>query len=222
MDYEIKRTAINMQDYKQKLNGMSFEQLLKESEKINNKLNVSYIVLDEYASYYAIREKNIANNSNEMDRIFLRKEVMALTKIISGQLQSFANHFDLYWGTINEAFIKSTVPYPKYVKAEIGGKKIPLANKLNNVGLTAYKRYLLALSDNLACETDLMHATYNAIRSEAEYDHSFDRTRFYTRNLLPVNIDTIHKNLVKAEMVKAQMHEVGNYKQIKPEVEDLL
>ena len=132
-----------------------------------------------------------------------------LSKIISGQLSNFAVDYASYWKYINDEFLKTTSD-PDYVTARLQGKTVPFADKLNLQGLTAYKRFLVVLSDNLEKTPFFQFAVQNALDAEIEYDKDFNRDKFYTRYFLPQSIDPIFKNLMKEKIVDNRLKELGN------------
>lgn len=210
MEREKITISLNMSEYISKIEEMPYDMLKKEYEKIKDRLKVTYTVLGK--GYYIDKEINIANNPDELNRIFVRKEVSAISKIISGQLLEFSkNNFDIYWKHINDTFM-STTNHPQYADADIGQKNIPFANRLNVNGLLAYKRYLLALSDSIKHNTHLLVAITEASNEELYYDEEkLDRSDFYTNYFLPQNTEVALKNVAKLRIVREQMKKVGNY-----------
>ena len=207
MEKENLTVSINMNDYQKKIENYDFNKLLAEKEKILNKQNVSYTYVS-LGSYYT-QQINISENPDEKNRIYVRKKVAMLSKIISGQLSSFAVDYASYWKYINDEFLKTTSD-PDYVTARLQGKTVPFADKLNLQGLTAYKRFLVVLSDNLEKTPYFNFAVQNALDAEIEYDQDLNRDKFYTRYFLPQSIDSIFKNLMKEKIVDNRLKELGN------------
>lgn len=209
MEKDKLTVAINMQDYKNKIKDYDFAKLEKEKQKIEDSLNVNYIQMG--VGMYFSNKKNIANDPDEKNRIYVRKKVSIVVKIISGQLSKTAVDFASYWKYINDEFLKTTSD-PDYVSAKLQGKNVPFADKLNLQGLVAYKRYLILLSDSLEKIPFFKMAVQVALDAECDADRDMHRENFYTRSFLPNDIDAIFKKLMKEKIVSERMKELGNTK----------
>ena len=212
--------ALDMTDYQKKIENYDFDKLTAEKQKILGRMDVSYIHMG--FGTFSTEKLNIANDPDEKNRIYVRKKVAMISKIISGQLADYAVDFAPYWRYINEEFLKTTCD-PDYVTARLQGKTVPFADKLNLQGLTAYKRYLLLLSENLEKMMPYFQiAVQNALEVEMDVDQNLDRDHFYTRYFLPQNIDAVFKNLMKERAINKRIKEVGNVKkQEKADVDKL-
>lgn len=201
--------AVNMTDYSKKIENYSFEELQAEKQKILDKQNLNYI----YAGFdsFEIHRLNIQDSPDEKNRIYVRKKIALLTKIISAKLNQYVVNFASYWKEINNEFLETTSS-PDYVTAVLEGKEVAFADKLNLKGLVAYKRYLGFLCDNLNKYQSFKMAVNDALNAEIEVDESFDREKFFTRFFLPNSIDTIYKNLVKEKCLNNRIKQLGNLK----------
>ena len=206
MEKDNLSVSLNMNEYKQKVGAMSVKQLLKEKEKIERHLTVNYTFMG--PNFYSVGKVNIKDDPEEKNRIYVRKKVSILTKMISGQLNQYTTDFASYWKYINKQFLDTT-SYGDHVTAVLKGRSVPFADKLTVKGLTAYKRYLLVLSDNLSKNMDLAPAVKNAIDTEFYADADLARNKFYSRKFLPASIDAIFKNLIKSKIVDEQIKKVG-------------
>ena len=206
MEKDNLNVALDMREYKEKLEKMNIKQLLAEKEKVRNRLKVNYIVVGDY--YYGVSEVNIADDPVERDRILLRKKVSIIAKVISGQLNKYTVDFALYWKEINDAFLRTTL-HGNYVTAVLRGKSIPFADKLSVKGLTEYKKYLLVLSDNLEKMDNFKWAVRDAIDTECAAFDEILRNKFYTKKFLPASIDAVYKNIAKSKAVEDQIAKVG-------------
>lgn len=206
MEKDNLSVSLNMNEYKQKVEAMSVKQLLKEKEKIERHLTVNYIFMG--PNFYSVNQVNIKDDPEEKNRIYVRKKVSILTKMISGQLNQYTTDFASCWQFINKKFLETT-SYGNHVTAILKGKTVPFADKLTVKGLTAYKKYLLVLSDNLSKGINLVPAAQDAIDTEYYADANLDRNKFYSRKYLPASIDAIFKNLIKSKIVDEQLAKVG-------------
>ena len=196
---------INISDYLAKIKAMTKEQLLKEKEKLESKLVVRYLVTG-LKNYYE-QEENIASNAEEKDRIYIRKKLSAVVKMVSGQLSNFADNYSAYWKEINKAFIGST-PYSRHANAILEDKEIAFSNKLSLQGLRAYKKFLLFLSYYLQKTNSFEYSLSRAIECEVDADKEKPRNNFYSKKFLPVNIETVYKNIVKSIALEEQIKKV--------------
>lgn len=206
MEKDNLNVSLNMREYREKIETMSVKQLLKEKEKVEKHLTVNYIFMG--PNYYSVGQVNIKDDPEEKNRIYVRKKVAIITKMISGQLNQYTTDFASCWNFINKKFLETT-SYGDHVTAILKGKSVPFADKLTVKGLTAYKKYLLVLSDNLGKDMNLIPAAQDAIDTEYYADANLDRTKFYSRKYLPSSIDAIFKNLIKSKMVDEQLAKVG-------------
>lgn len=206
--------AVNMDDYKNKIAGFDFEQLEAEKQKIRKNMNVPYIHLQigsDAKTHIVYENLNIADDKDERERILLRKKVAVISSVISGQLNKFTTDFASNWNYINTEFLKSTSD-PSYVSARLQGKSVPFANKLSLLGLKAYKKYLILLSDCIGKMPHFNMAVHQALFLETKMDQEVGRFGFYTRYFLPNNIDSIYKNLVREKIINATMKQFGDVK----------
>lgn len=204
---------INMTDYQKKINDYSFEQLTAEKEKIAKKLNVSYIYVDPLLQRFETTRANIATAPEEKNRIYVKRKVEALIVYINSLLKKDIDDYSEFWRTLNDKFSEST-NYHTISAIRIPGKRSPFANRLSLSGLTAYKRFLFFVSEQLELGADYSPAIKIAIEQEKDVDKNLDREKFFTRFFLPNNIDAIFKNLMKDKMINDKMKEIGNVKKV--------
>ena len=206
MEKDNLNVSLNMKEYRERIETMSVKQLLKEKEKVEKHLTVNYIFMG--PNYYSVGQVNIKDDPEEKNRIYVRKKVSILTKIISGQISEYTTDFASCWSFINKKFLETT-SYGDYVTAILRGKSVPFADKLTVKGLTAYKKYLLVLNDNLSKNMNMIPAVNDAINTEFYADNNMDRNNFYSRKFLPASIDAIFKNLIKSKIVGEHLSKVG-------------
>ena len=209
MENEEYVVALNMNDFKKKIDEYDLEKLMHEKDKILKRLSVPYIYMS-LNSYYR-EDVNIAKDSDEQNRIYVRKKVAMIIGIINAKLNEYTNDFSSCWKTINGRFEESTYS-PTYASVKLEGKTVPFADKLNLQGLIAYKRYLLFLCDGLNKIGSLDAEAVIALGKEKEVDKELNREDFYTRYFLPHNINSIFKNLTKIRIVNERLTELENIK----------
>ena len=200
---------LNMTDYLTKIEKMTKKQLLKEYEKIREKLVVKYLVTG--LRNYFEQEENIADNAEEKDRIYIRKKLSAVVKMVSGQLSNFADNYSAFWKEINKTFIEST-PYSRHANAILEDKDIAFSNKLSLQGLQAYKKFLLVLSHYLQKTNSFQYSLSKAIECEVDADKDKPRDNFYSKKFLPVSIETVYKNIVKSIVLEKQIKKINALK----------
>ncbi len=209
MDKFESQYLINMSDYREKVEKMTANQLFKEQEKIREKLVVRYLIIG--LKEYFEEEENIADNAEEKDRIYIRKKLSGVVKMVSGQLSNFADNYSAYWKEINKTFIEST-PYSRHANAILEDKDIAFSNKLSLQGLQAYKKFLLVLSHYLEKTNSFQYSLSKAIECEVDADKDKPRDNFYSKKFLPVNIETVYKNIVKSIVLDEQIKKVNALK----------
>ena len=198
-------TLENMAEYKDSIKNMSTQKLQAEFDKLTNKLKLNYICAGD--KYYVMNEMNIKDKPDEMFRILNRKRISFISAFLSGCFRQFGMDYAYAWSFVNKKFTDSLyVPY--YARFPLNGKQIALADKLNNHGCVAYKNFLMLVYDNLSNKGyDLDGATFMALQEERNADSNIDRSRCFTNNFLPKGIGTVHKTILKLDILKSVMKE---------------
>ena len=213
--------SLDMREYMNKVKDYSYEKLMEEKKKIENKLEVLYTVIE--PDYYHQKKLNIKDNIDEIERIRSRKRVAELSKLISSQLKNRygVNNFSLAWDHINKVFMDSTEVYryvtvklnkevtDSYGRKKVVENKVPFADKLSLTGLESYRKYLLCVSYGLDHIGSIEMSARTAIATEVEVCKN-DRSRFYTRYFLPADISSINKKIVKLEVLRDMLNKTGN------------
>ena len=180
------QNALNLTDYEAEIAYFSKVELLKEQEKLKNKLNLQYIVIDPQLPRYSVQKINIAEDIEQKNRVWLRKNVSFATVILQGLLNDIgvaSEEFSGFMGYIRDQFLKS-INVPQYAEVGLAGKSVPMADKLSMIGLKAFRRYLLFLCDNLehSCyvkggnsSMDFTIAVADALVKEMEVDDNLNR-----------------------------------------------
>ena len=202
--------AVNLTDYKKKIENYDYDKLQAERQKLLDKQCLNYIYMP-INSEYEIHRLNIADSPEEKNRIYVRKKVAMATKDINAKLDAFVEDFSSCWRYFNKEFLKTTsMPYIATVDLE--GKTVPFSDRLSLQGLCAYMHYLMFISDALEIYSNFEVAAQLALEKEQDVDTKFDRDKFFTRFFLPNNIDAVYKNLIKEKTINERMKEIGNVK----------
>ena len=212
--------AVNLTDYKKKIENYDYDKLQTERQKLLDKQCLNYIYMP-INSEYEIHRLNIADSPEEKNRIYVRKKVAMATKDINAKLDAFVEDFSSCWRYFNKEFLKTTsMPYIATVDLE--GKTVPFSDRLSLQGLCAYMHYLMFISDALEIYSNFEVAAQLALEKEQDVDTKFDRDKFFTRFFLPNSIDAVYKNLIKEKTINERMKEIGNVKKaVEPKNDNL-
>ncbi|MBO7508534.1 MAG: hypothetical protein J6T39_02705 [Clostridia bacterium] len=210
------QSSINLTEFEQGLAGLTKEALLKEQEKLNKKIKLQYIVVNPVLPVYHVEEVNIADNPEQKNRVWLRKNVAFATGVLSGIFKEIgvsSEEFSGFMGYVRDKFLE-TVYVPHIAEITLKGKTVPLADKLTMSGLKAYRRYLLFLCDNLehSCyvkggdnSMDFQIAVVDALAKEMEVDDDLNREQFFTTYFLPKSVDACYKNMLKEKTISEKL-----------------
>ena len=208
--------VLNLTEFEQKIGKMSKEELLKEQEKLKNKIALKYIVVDPILPKYSVQEFDIADDVEQKNRVWLRKNISFVTNILQSKLKDIgvaSEEFGGFMAYVRDKFLNTTEA-PHYAEAKIAGKPVSLSDKLSMTGLKAYRRFLLFLCDNLehSCyvkngnnSMDFTVAVADALMKEKQVDKDLARENFFTRYFLPKSIDACYKNMLKEKTVAEKL-----------------
>ena len=208
--------ALNLTEFEQKIGKMGKQELIKEQEKLKNKIALRYIVVDPILPKYSIKEFDIADDVEQKNRVWLRKNISFVTNILQSKLKDIgvaSEEFGGFMAYVRDKFLNTT-EVPHYAEAKIAGKSVSLADKLSMTGLKAYRRFLLFLCDNLenSCyvkngnsSMDFTVAVADALIKEREVDDNLNRENFFTRYFLPKSIDACYKNMLKEKTIAEKL-----------------
>ena len=219
----ILEEVYDMTDYAKKIKEMTEAELLKEKEKLDEKLSVNYVCLHDtiYGRYAETERYNIKDNPDEKNRIYNRRKVAFVSKIISSKINQFASNMQDYWSYINKTFMESLDDFdgetlPFYATDRIKGKTVTFANRLGRDGMIAYKHFLMFLDDNMDKYSDFAVAVHISVEKEKSIHKNLPtpRNEFFTRKILPESLETISKNIVKSKILNDQIKKVVGIEKI--------
>lgn len=203
--------AVNMTDYKKKIEDFDYDKLQAERQKLLDKQCLNYIYMP-IVTRYEVKRLNISDNPEEKNRIYLRKKVTMAIKDINAKLDDYVVDFSSCWRYFNEEFLKTT-SNPYIATATLEKKSVPTSDRLGLMGLRAYYHFLLFLGDAIEMyPSNFEFATQLALEKEQDVDAKFNRDEFFTRLFLPNNIDAIYKNLAREKCLNDRIKELGNVK----------
>lgn len=198
-DKKKTKLELDLENYSEKIKTYNYQKLEHELDKLNKKLNVQYI----NANNYDIITKDISDNAQEKNRLYMRKMTSETAKWIGYAIKEKDDDFSSVWNLINATFASRTIN-PDYSDVRLAlDEGVSFMDTLSLEGLKMYKKFMVSIANSVLFDNkDFDQAVKNAKNFIIALNERFGDDHYYSDTILTKNWQTYYKYTMQQKSVK--------------------
>lgn len=185
---------LELEEYENKVQSFSEDQIEKELEKISKKLVVNFRPQHSNKKVPV----DISNNSEQKNRLFMRNKLMETTKWIGYIVKKVEGDYSIIWRQINATFVSKNI-LPDYDSTKLQlPDGVKFMDTLSLQGLKMYKKFLMCFANAVLFENSKIEvATKKAKYIQFALMEDLPNEKLFDELVLPKNWQTAYKTIMK-------------------------